>query len=495
MRNLMITTRTFGIAALALLTTISGCSSDAAEGQTTQGISGPSVTTDQAQYDVGGDVVVSFTNTSGMATDWITLAKTGDAPSTYEAWSFTDGSTAGTVTFSAPPLTAGSYEARMFYDWDGTHAYTVEATSSFTVGSSIATDHSSYASSDTITVSFTGLPGNLNDWIAIAPQGAPNTTFSAWSYTNGATAGTATFSGLDAGTYVARSFVDDGYTLVSESSAFTVGAGTVVVATSQSAYTSTDHIIVNFSGLTADATDWIALTPAGSPNNTYTFWQYTSGSASGSIDFAPIPSGNWEARAFYHDGFTLAGSTTFTVGGNPAVSTDMASYSSGSVITLSYSALPGNPKDWIAISAAGSDPSSYIEWVYTDGATSGSHMFTGLPAGSYEARAYSNDTFTVIATSQFAVTNGAAVSTDSSTYTTTSTVTVTYSGLPGNAKDWIAISVAGSADGSYLDYVYTGGMTSGTATFSNLPAGMYEARSYINDTFQVAGRSSSFDVQ
>ena len=83
----------------------------------------------------------------------------------------------------------------------------------------------------------------------------------------------------------------------------------------------------------------------------------------------------------------------------------------------------------------------------------------------------------------FTVTVAPPISTDKSSYAPGETITVTYSGLPGNQRDWIGIAVAGSPNESFLTYVYTGGQTSGTATFTApLNGGSYVARSFPNDT-------------
>lgn len=69
---------------------------------------------------------------------------------------------------------------------------------------------------------------------------------------------------------------------------------------------------------------------------------------------------------------------------------DRNTYSSGEGITVTWSGLPGNSKDWITIVAAGSSDSTYGEWFYTDGRRSGSHTFAAQEPGDYEIRVYFN---------------------------------------------------------------------------------------------------------
>jgi hypothetical protein len=70
-------------------------------------------------------------------------------------------------------------------------------------------------------VSYGGLPGFPDDWIAIAPVGAPNTTYLGYVFTSGQTTGTATFKAPAAGTYVARAFPHNTFSLLAQSASFT----------------------------------------------------------------------------------------------------------------------------------------------------------------------------------------------------------------------------------------------------------------------------------
>jgi hypothetical protein len=86
----------------------------------------------------------------------------------------------------------------------------------------ISTDRSSYAPGSIVTVTYAKLPGNMHDWIAIAPAGSPNTSVLAFVFAFGQTSGTATFSAPVDGVYVARAFANDDYILLAQSAAFTV---------------------------------------------------------------------------------------------------------------------------------------------------------------------------------------------------------------------------------------------------------------------------------
>lgn len=368
------------------------------------------VSTDLTAYTQGQNIVVTFSNMQGHATDWISIARPGDSAQTYYDWKYTGGGTSGTVTFTMPTVPVGTYEARAFYDWANTASYTIQQTS------------------------------------------AP----------------------------------------------FMITGNTVTLTPTQMTYALGQPVVINYTGFSGAASDWIAIYAPGAPDGNYIDWQFTGGGTSGNKTFNNLPSGIWEAR--YHPNWNathslLSAGTSppFQVSSQPTITTDFASYGIGQTVTASWTGLPGNMLDYVAVSAAGSPASSTVQRFYTNGATSGSQQFVGLPAGSYEARAYLNDTTTILATYAFTVT-GASVATDKANYDAADTVTVTYAGLPGNATDWIAIAAAGSADSQYVAFVYTNGQTMGTAQFSGLPSGNYEARAYINNTFTVLARSATFTV-
>jgi hypothetical protein len=175
--------------------------------------------------------------------------------------------------------------------------------------------------------------------------------------------------------------------------------------------------------------------------------------------------------------------------GSPTISTDHSTYTAGSTITVTYAGLPGTVGDWIAIAAAGSDNTSYLDYVYATGA-SGTATFTAPGDGSYVVRAFAQGTYNLLAQSPFTVgVVSPTISTDQSIYAAGSTITVTYSGLPGSVGDWIAIAAAGSDNTSYLDYVYATG-ASGTATFTAPGNGSYVVRAFAGGTYNLLAQSA-----
>jgi hypothetical protein len=454
---------------------------------------GTPVSTDMSAYGtVPATVVVTYSGLPGNQRDWVAIAQDGSPLSSYVQWQYTNGagtSSPATATFSNLPV--GVYVARTFINDMATLS---GESASFTVGSSVTTSATNYASAATVTVNYTGLPGNPRDWIAISAAGSPDTSFVQYVYTNGAVSGQTSFTGIADGAYVARAYSNDTFTKLAESATFYVGAA---VAPSAPAYAAGAAVTINYSGAPGNPMDWVAVAAAGSPDTSYAQYAYTNGAVNGSTGFSNLANGTYVARLFSNNTFTkLAQSTTFVVG--QVVTTDNSTYASGTNVVASWANLPGNARDWIAIATPGAPDTSYVTWVYTNGAVNGSYSFPGLADGTYVARAYLNDGFTRLAESaSFSigpVYSQPTVTTNASTYQRSDTVTVNYYVLPGNPRDWIAISAAGSPDTSYVQFAYTNGAVNGTAPFTNLPPGSYVARAYSNDTFTKLAESATFTV-
>ncbi len=62
----------------------------------------------------------------------------------------------------------------------------------------------------------------------------------------------------------------------------------------------------------------------------------------------------------------------------------------------------------------------------------------------------------------------------------TEPVVVAFSGMPGNAYDWITFVKADQADDTYGEWFYTSGEKSGTHEFAAQGAGEYEVRAYFD---------------
>jgi hypothetical protein len=89
----------------------------------------------------------------------------------------------------------------------------------------------------------------------------------------------------------------------------------------------------------------------------------------------------------------------------------------------------------------------------------------------------------------------AQVTTDAQAYNQNHPIAVTWSGLPGNAKDWVAYAPVGSAPTTVTRWVYTAGQAAGQVVLEGtLVGGRYVARAFTNDSYTMVAESSPFDV-
>lgn len=452
-------------------------------------IPGQALTTDKSSYVIGETVNATYAALPGNPKDWIAIAHQGSPTSSFHEWTYVPGASG---TFGFAPPSPGTYVIRAF---DNDTLTLLIESASFTVGyAKPTTNKSSYTPGETVTASYSGLPGNALDWLAVAPQNAAVGTYVTWAYAGGVN-GTQDFTGLAAGTYVVRTFENNSETLLAESDPFTVGWTTTTISTDAASYAPPATVTVSFANLHGNAHDWVTLAPAGSQLTTYGAWAYP-GAVSGTYVFSGVPAGSYVARAFEDDGFTLlAESSTFTVvAPTKTLTTSAGTYSSAVPVSVSFTNLPGHATDWIAIAPQGSPNTTYTTWRYL-ASGAGTEVFTGLAAGNYVARAFADNGFDLLVESDpFTVTAATAVATNQASYTSAENVVVTFGGLAGNQTDWISIAPVGSASGSYQTWAYAYGSVSGSVTFPPLPAGTYTARVFFNDTFTMEAESGQFTV-
>lgn len=86
----------------------------------------------------------------------------------------------------------------------------------------------------------------------------------------------------------------------------------------------------------------------------------------------------------------------------PGIEVSQATYNVEDSIVVRYWSLPGNALDWIGLHENLWEK-DYHSYEYTLGAVEGVMVFVGLPPGSYEARLYFDDTYTVIDRAPFQV--------------------------------------------------------------------------------------------
>ncbi len=356
----------------------------------TVAIEGLSIATSASGYLKGAPVVVTFANLPGNARDWLAVAPVGSPLSTYGSWQYVSGAS-GETSFER--LSPGEYVIRAFEN-DGLDLLGESAPFSITTPPrSLKPTAASYTTDAPVVVEYVSLPNNPGDWLTIAPAGSPLTSYAQWRYVF-RESGSASFSGLRPGSYVARVLAEDSYTLIEESSPFTISMAGLSLTTGAAAYGADAPISVSFANLPGNAQDWIAIARQGDPAGTYVTFQYAGG-ASGTLSFPALDPGTYVVRAFENDSSTLLGeSAAFTVAANVAAT--KATFSGGEPVTVSYGGLPGNDYDYVAIAPVGDPPGSYVAYRYTYGQKRGTMSFAGIPAGTYVVRAFLDNSMTTV---------------------------------------------------------------------------------------------------
>ena len=274
------------------------------------------------------------------------------------------------------------------------------------------------------------------------------------------------------------------------------------ISTDQDNYNVNQSIVVNVNNMFGATNDWIGIYPVGSDNSwgNVVSWRYTKGVKNGAITLPGVPEGNYEARAFFRNSYTLEATYTFSVGvlvPTTTLSTNKETYTPQEAITLSLSNMSGASNDWVAIYPAGSSNSwdNVLSWKYTSGIVNGNITLTGVPAGHYEARAFFRNSYHLEAKKNFTVSapqQETAVTTQKENYDAGEAITLSLSNMSGASNDWVAIYPAGSSNSwdNVLSWKYTSGIVNGNITLTGVPAGHYEARAFFRNSYHLEAKKS-----
>ena len=274
------------------------------------------------------------------------------------------------------------------------------------------------------------------------------------------------------------------------------------------------------------STDWIGVYATGAANTAYQNWLYddsclqTSNGSASSGGSCPIqlPStpGTYELRLLADNGYTLlATSQTITVNA-AALTANPTAVSTGGSVTASWSNV-GTPSstDWIGVYATGAANTAYQGWLYDDSCNqTGNGTTTGggscpirLPTtpGTYELRLFSNNGYTLLATSQTITVNAPTLTASATAVGTGGSVTASWSNV-GNptSTDWIGVYATGAANTAYQGWLYddscnqtSNGTTPGGGSCPiRLPTtpGTYELRLFANNGYTLLATSQTITV-
>lgn len=273
------------------------------------------------------------------------------------------------------------------------------------------------------------------------------------------------------------------------------------VATDKTTYDAGESVVISVTNMPGNYYDWVALAPVGAPPEQYTRYGYLFGQQNGSVTLVGPPAGQYVARAFLNNTYTvLAESAPLTIraqAGTTTVTTSKASYQPSESVSISYSGMAGYATDWLSLARPGAAETDYIRWTYTGGQLAGGASFplTGLD-GAFVVRAHFNNGNAIAAESAPFTVEAAntTVTTDKTTYAFNETVNVSYANMLGNSEDWISIAPQGSPPEEFSWWEYSSGGFAGSLSLSTLPPGTFVARAYFADTFVVRAESAPFTV-
>jgi len=174
------------------------------------------------------------------------------------------------------------------------------------------------------------------------------------------------------------------------------------------------------------------------------------------------------------------------------VSTNKLTYALHEQVHVHFTNMIAKNKDWIAIYPKGSSNAwvNVIGWRWTDDKENGDIVFGNgaLPVGSYEVRAFYNNSFHTEATKAFKVVEvggQTTVTTNKVTYKSNENIIATYRGTSDGEEDWIAIYPKNSSNAwaNVIEWQWIRGKVNGDTIFSKLPVGEYEVRVFFNNSF------------
>jgi hypothetical protein len=308
----------------------------------------------------GEAIGFSVANGPANPTDWVGLYLTTATDNAFIDWTYLNGlraapmtgTSSATLQFTAP--SAGLYEVRLFASnglsklaTSGT--VTVQAPPTLTINDVTVAEGNSGTATATFTVTLN--PVHTTQTVTVQYATADGTATTA-NNDYAATSGTLTFNPSVATQTVSVTVTGD--TTIEPNETFTVtlsNAANAVLGDTQGVgtitnddmppvpavtITSANHLpggvlaftIANGPG---NATDWVAIFPAGAPSSSYTDWRYLNGARMASSGFvnarlalpAPLAPGTYEIRLYANNVFTLlAQSGTFTVAGGACTDTD-----------------------------------------------------------------------------------------------------------------------------------------------------------------------------
>jgi ribosomal protein L35AE/L33A len=522
------------------------------------GAPGPAISPASTVVAPGG--VIQFTVSNGPANtrDWVSLSLASAPDNSYVTWRYLNGSTTppasgvstASLQLTAPTTPLGDYNIRFFAN-DGfvklatSPTITVATGPTLMIGDVTVTEGHSGTAVATFVVTLS--PPNANDAVTVTyatANGSATTANNDYTATNG----TVTFA--PSSTTQTISVNVNGDTTAEPTETFVVnlsnatnatigdsqGTGTITnddgtpgPAVNLASTTAVPDGLIEFTVTTGpgNPTDWVSLSLASAPDNSYVTWRYLNGTttppASGlttaSLQFtAPTTPGNYNIRFFANNTLEtkLATSATITVATGPTLTIGDVSIAEGnsgtSVATFTVTLSPPNTSQTVTVNYATANGTATAGNDYL--AASGTLTFPPGTATQTITVTVNGDTAPDPTETFFVNLSGAAnagigdaqalgtITTDDGPAVNVTSTTVqpgapiqfTVTNGPANATDWVSLAVDSAPDGTYLTWKYLNGLnTAPTTGVSNATlqftapstAGTYNIRFFANNTLEV----------
>jgi hypothetical protein len=361
---------------------------------------------------LGGTLTVSwFCVATPTSLDWIGLFPLDGPDIAPVARLNTAGEATGNTAFSIPSFLApGTYNFRLFINntfsrITFSHAFTVSRSFAPLLGVS----PTNLPAGANTTAFWSGIANpSIKDWLGLYTAGLADSSPLMRINTTGMTSGSIPFGipiTLASGFYELRLFSDDVITHIAISNPLSVTAP--ILQTTPTRIPIGGTVTAFWSGVgRATSSDWLGLYTPAAADATPIVRGFTSGTVSGSVPFVlptTLSPGSFQLRLFTNDTFVrLAVGNTFNVVA-ASLTVSPGGVEPGQTVTATWSDI-GRPSntDWLGLYASGSQDNTPVVRMYTNGSANGSITFlipSSVMPGRYELRLFSNDTFTLLATS------------------------------------------------------------------------------------------------
>jgi subtilisin family serine protease len=443
--------------------------------------------------------VSSFTltvNGSNFVSSSVVRWNGADRPTTYSS------ATSLQATISASDVAAvGAAQVTVFTPPPGGGTSLTAAPFTIVTRPTLSVDLTTATVGASVTVTLANGLGGGSDWLALAPVGAPDTTYLQWTYV-GAGVTTRTWTATlpaQGGAFEFRLYTN-GYMRISTSPTITVPKPQLSVDTTTATVGS--NVTVTLTAGYGGPQAWLALARAGTPDTSNVQWTYVGTGVTTRTWTVAIPAiDTYEFRLYLDGGYTrVATSPPVTVApGAPAVAS-----------LLPTAAAAGGAAFALTVNGSGFTAAAIVRWNGADRATtfvSATQLRAAITAadiaaiGTAQVTVFvpapgggtSNPTpFTITATAP----PGPALAVSQTSVAGGGQVTVTLTSGFGGTTDWLAFASSSAPDTSYLQWVYVGaGVTTRTWTITApTTAGTYEFRLYRDNGYVRSATSPAVVV-